>query len=444
MSDSKKTVGVFGATGVIGAGIAADMILASQVRDSIEELMLVGRNKHKLDAATSEVVSKGKTGLRNGDFYHGEQTLPKISTHTNTSSIAPDVWVFAASVPFDVSKLKDPNARNSLLTGNAFVVADFMDDVEQQILKTGKAPVIVNISNPLGPLSSFMAKRMGEILDDPEAANRVIGSAGALDTDRAVQVISSMLGIDRADMQFVTASGEHGMNMVVPAQMAIVKDMPLQQYLEESPDIEDPAAFYNTMKERVSMMGLDLTKTLGRVTSEGPRGDLFSIISRVVNPDAKPEKQEMVTVHAWDPIEGVVIGAPGFIGAEGAQHFTGEHEYNIHKHLSASEQEMWKAGANAIRVGLEKVEMIYRAKEALKTLGYEVSYDLSAEGPNERISINMKEFRGGIDEVREALRESSSHISSEGAGFRIPEITREVVHALEARAYPEPEKGRYL
>jgi L-lactate dehydrogenase len=198
------SIGIIG-TGWVGSSVAVSILHSG----AAQELLLHDRNEQ---LALGEAM----------DLSHGSSFYPSATVRGAT----PEEMLATNAVVIAAGRGGNPGeSRLDLLRDNA----DIIRDLGRKF--AGYGGVVVVVTNPVDVLTYEFQKASGL---PPE---RVIGTGTMLDTARLRQVLGRELKMDPRSIHAQTV-GEHGDSEVVLWSSAMVGGMPLREWTDWSPDLE--------------------------------------------------------------------------------------------------------------------------------------------------------------------------------------------------------------
>jgi malate dehydrogenase len=265
-------IAVVGAGGNVGAAVAQWAALKE-----LGDLVLVDL---KADAAEGRALDLKQCGPYQGFGYN----------HTATSDIAAikdsDVVVMTAGIP-----RKPGQTREELIGTNAKIVSEICQAVKTHAPQS----ILVVVSNPLDAMV-YVAKKVTGF-----PRERVIGSAGVLDSARFRTNIAMATGANVKDVQAVVLGAHTDKDMVPIVSNAMVGNVPLNKMLTDA-QIADVVA-------RTKNGGADLTKLIGTSAWLAPGAGTTLMVESIVRNQGRVLPCS-VELQGEFGIKGAFVGVP--------------------------------------------------------------------------------------------------------------------------------------
>lgn len=330
-----------GASGKIGKQIAS-ALEAVWGSGKIGEIFLQGRNTEKLDAAHREILSSTFLTFLRRPSEMAELKPPVIRTNFIPDNDRADIIFVTTSANFVLQKDDVSDHRNKILEGNARIFEQSVIPLIKDIIDSGQShPYIINVSNPVDSLTTYLYKRLGEVCKKPVEASRFCASAGFLDSYRAKYITAERLGLQKAgEWEYnrvdATAIGEHGDAMVIPASALLVDGKPISEnleYFKHYPDIVSAA----------SIEGIRIMQQAGSSPSIAPAQEMITVAKHFADSKNKEIISMPLPVHGFNPRHGVFIGAMFEFGSDGL------HLCQTQPELTFSEKEKYSMAVRKIQ-----------------------------------------------------------------------------------------------
>jgi malate dehydrogenase len=290
----RPKIAIVGAGGNVGAAVAQWAVLKE-----LGELVLIDI---KPGPAEGRALDLSQCGPWQG-FNTKYTATDKIEAMAGA-----DVVVMTAGVP-----RKPGQSREELIGINAGIVRDICKSVKQH------APdaVLIVVSNPLDAMV-FVAK---QVTGFPR--ERVIGSAGVLDSARFRTYLSMATGVSVEDIQAFVLGAHTDKDMVPVVSNAMIGNVPVTKFLsaEKLQEVVD-----NTKKGGATLTGL-----IGTSAWLAPGAGTCLMVEAIVRDQGRVLPCS-VELQGEFGITGAFLGVPVKLGARGA-----EAVYEIE--LSAAEKE---------------------------------------------------------------------------------------------------------
>lgn len=272
-------IAVIGAGGNVGAAVAQWAALKE-----LGDLVLVDL---KGEAAEGRALDLKQCGP-----YQGFGT-----SHTATSDISAikdsDVVVMTAGIP-----RKPGQTREELIGTNAKIVSEICQAVKTHAPQS----ILVVVSNPLDAMV-YVAKKVTGF-----PRERVIGSAGVLDSARFRTNIALATGASVKDVQAIVLGAHTDKDMVPLTSNAMVGNVPLSQLLSET-QIADVVA-------RTKNGGADLTKLIGTSAWLAPGAGTTLMVESIVRNQGRLLPCS-VELQGEFGVKGAFVGVPVLLTNKG-------------------------------------------------------------------------------------------------------------------------------
>jgi len=274
-----KKVSIIGAAGNVGASVAMWLNLRKICHTVLIDL--------KSD------VAKGKaTDLRQSGPLHGFDFSFEASSELSTIE-GSDVVVITAGLP-----RKPGQTREELIETNAKIV----QSVSLEVAKYAPNCIYVIVSNPLDAMV-YVAQ---SVTGFPR--NRVIGSAGVLDSSRFQTAIADKLKVSVRDVKAIVLGAHTDKDMVPVVSTATVGGVPLSS-LASLEDIKE-------IVEKTKTGGAELTKLIGTSAWVTPGKATASMVEAIIL-DEKRVLPCSVELKGELGISNCFLGVPVVLGKEG-------------------------------------------------------------------------------------------------------------------------------
>ena len=294
----RPKIAIIGAGGNVGAAVAQWAVLKE-----LGELVLIDIKPQPAEGRALDLTQAGAwEGFNNTRF---------VATDKAEAMKGADVVVMTAGVP-----RKPGQSREELININAGIVKGICQDVK----KHAPDAVLIVVSNPLDAMV-FVAK---QVTGFPR--ERVVGSAGVLDSARFRTYISMATGVSVEDVQAMVLGAHTDKDMVPIVSNAMVGNVPLAKFL--------PAEKITEVVENTKKGGATLTGLIGTSAWLAPGAGTCLMVEAIVR-DQKRVLPCSVELQGEFGVKGAFLGVPVKLGAGGA-----EAVYEIE--LSASEKAAWE------------------------------------------------------------------------------------------------------
>ena len=206
-----------------------------------------------------------------------------------------DVVIITAGVP-----RKPGMSRDDLLGINLKIISNVADNVK----KYAPNAFVIVVSNPLDAIVYAFYKVSGF------SKKKIIGMAGALDSSRFKAFIAMETGLSTEDVSCLVLGG-HGDTMVPLTRLATVGGVPVTEML----DADTLAA----IEKRTRMAGGEIVKLLGNGSAFFSPAQSAIEMAESYLLDKKRVIPSAALCEGEYDIEGLFIGVPCVIGAEGIE-----------------------------------------------------------------------------------------------------------------------------
>ena len=291
----RPKIAIIGAGGNVGAAVAQ-----WAVQKELGDLVLIDI---KAGPAEGRALDLAQCGPWEGFNAHNF-----IATDKAEAMAGADVVVMTAGVP-----RKPGQSREELININAGIVKGICGDVKKH------APdcVLIVVSNPLDAMV-FVAK---QVTGFPR--ERVIGSAGVLDSARFRTYIAMAAGCSVEDVHAVVLGAHTDKDMVPITSNATIGNVPLSKFLSPEKLTE--------VVENTKKGGATLTGLIGTSAWLAPGAGTCLMVEAIVRNQSRVLPCS-VELQGEFGVKGAFLGAPVKLNAKGAE---AVYEFE----LSASEKE---------------------------------------------------------------------------------------------------------
>ncbi|MCE9577772.1 MAG: malate dehydrogenase [Deltaproteobacteria bacterium] len=278
----RPKIAIVGAGGNVGAAVAQ-----WAVTKELGELVLIDL---KATAAEGRALDLTQAGAWEGFNSHGF-----VATDKPEAMAGADVVVMTAGV-----QRKPGQSREELISINAGIVRDICKNVKQH------APdaVLIVVSNPLDAMV-FVAK---QVTGFPR--ERVIGSAGVLDSARFRTYLAMAAGVSVEDVQAIVLGAHTDKDMVPILSTAMIGNVPVAKFLSPEKLAEVVA---NTKKG-----GATLTALIGTSAWLAPGSGTCLMVEAIVRNQGRvlPCSVELCGEFG---VNNAFVGVPVKLSAKGAE-----------------------------------------------------------------------------------------------------------------------------
>ena len=299
----RPKIAIVGAGGNVGAAVAQ-----WAVQKELGDLVLIDL---KSDAAKGRALDLTQCGP-----WEGFNNTSFVATDKPEAMVGADVVVMTAGVP-----RKPGQSREELININAGIVKGICGDIK----KHAPEAVLIVVSNPLDAMV-FVAK---QVTGFPR--ERVIGSAGVLDSARFRTYLALAAGVSVEDVQAFVLGAHTDKDMVPITSTAMIGNVPVGKFL--SPEkLQEVVA--NTKKG-----GATLTDLIGTSAWLAPGAGTALMVESIVKNQGRVLPCS-VELHGEFGVKDAFIGVPVKLGAKGCERV-------IEMELSAAEKEAFAASVKA-------------------------------------------------------------------------------------------------
>lgn len=299
----RPKIAIVGAGGNVGASVAQ----WAAVKE-LGDLVLIDIKAAPAEGRALDLTQCGPwEGFNNTSF---------VATDKPEAMAGADVVVMTAGVP-----RKPGQTREELIGVNAGIVKGICTDIR----KHAPDAVLVVVSNPLDAMV-FVAK---QVTGFPR--ERVIGSAGVLDSARFRTYLAMAAGVSVEDVQAFVLGAHTDKDMVPIVSHAMIGNVPVGKFL--SPEK------LKEVVEHTKTGGATLTKLIGTSAWLAPGSGTALMVEAIVKNQGRVLPCS-VELQGEFGIKGAFLGVPVKLGAKGA-----EKVYEIE--LSAEEKEAFGKAVQA-------------------------------------------------------------------------------------------------
>ncbi len=291
----RPKIAIVGAGGNVGAAVAQ-----WAVQKELGDLVLIDL---KAQAAEGRALDLTQCGP-----WEGFNSTSFRATDKAEEMADADVVVMTAGVP-----RKPGQSREELININAGIVRDICGNVK----KYAPNAILIVVSNPLDAMV-FVAK---QVTGFPR--ERVIGSAGVLDSARFRTYLAMAAGVSVEDVQAIVLGAHTDKDMVPIVSTAMIGNVPLTKMLSAEKITE--------VVENTKKGGATLTALIGTSAWQAPGAGTCLMVEAIVRNQGRVLPCS-VELQGEFGVTGAFVGVPVKLTAKGA-----EQVYEIE--LSAAEKE---------------------------------------------------------------------------------------------------------
>jgi malate dehydrogenase len=306
----RPKIAIIGAGGNVGAAVA--QWAASK---ELGDLVLIDLKAGPAEGRALDLTQCGPwEGFNNTNF---------VASDKPEAMEGADVVVMTAGVP-----RKPGQSREELINVNAGIVKAICADVK----KYAPNAILIVVSNPLDAMV-FVAK---QVTGFPR--ERVIGSAGVLDSARFRTYLAMAAGVSVEDVQAIVLGAHTDKDMVPILSTATIGNVPITKFLS--------AEKLNEVVDQTKKGGATLTGLMGTSAWLAPGAGTCLMVEAIV----KNQKRILpcsVELNGEFGVKGAFVGVPVKLSAKGAESV---HEFE----LSPAEKE---AFAKSVAANVELMEI---------------------------------------------------------------------------------------
>jgi malate dehydrogenase len=280
----RPKIAIVGAGGNVGAAVAQWAVLKE-----LGDLVLIDL---KATAAEGRALDLTQCGA-----WEGFNNTTFVATDKPEAMAGADVVVMTAGVP-----RKPGQSREELININAGIVRDICKNVKEHAPEA----VLIVVSNPLDAMV-FVAK---QVTGFPR--ERVIGSAGVLDSARFRTYLALAAGVSVEDVQAIVLGAHTDKDMVPILSTATIGNVPVSKFL--SPE-QLTAVVENTKKG-----GATLTALIGTSAWLAPGAGTCLMVEAIVRNQGRVLPCS-VELQGEFGVEGAFVGVPFELSASEKEAF---------------------------------------------------------------------------------------------------------------------------
>jgi malate dehydrogenase len=308
----RPKIAIVGAGGNVGAAVAQWAVVKE-----LGDLVLIDIKAQAAEGRALDLTQCGPwEGFNNTSF---------VATDKPEALAGADVVVMTAGVP-----RKPGQSREELININAGIVRDICKNVKEH------APdaILIVVSNPLDAMV-FVAK---QVTGFPR--ERVIGSAGVLDSARFRTNLALAAGVSVEDVQAIVLGAHTDKDMVPILSTAMIGNVPVGQFLSAEKLAE--------VVENTKKGGATLTALMGTSAWLAPGAGTCLMVEAIVRNQGRILPCS-VELNGEFGVKGAFVGVPVKLSAKGAEQI-------FEFELSASEREAFtkSVAANVELMGIAK------------------------------------------------------------------------------------------
>jgi L-lactate dehydrogenase len=304
--------------GIVGAGaVGSACFLASVMRGSAREIVLVNRNRKRAQGVVTDVqygaVLSPAMSLRDGDYADlaGSRVVMLTAGVNEKAGGATD--------------RKDPMGRLRLLEKNAEV----FEDIVPQIHKAAPEALILVVTDPPDPLADIV-RMLGH--------ERVLSTGTSLDTLRFRLHVARRLGVTPSDVEAFVL-GEHGLSSVFLWSGARVGGKRVLDLLAGTSSSAQSAR--DEIEREVRYANITIIEGIG--ASQYGIGMVSARLAEMILRD----ERAVIPIGCYNPAFGVTLSLPSIVGRDGVQRV-------LEPEMTDAERQALQRSAEAIRAALAR------------------------------------------------------------------------------------------
>ena len=298
----RPKIAIVGAGGNVGAAVAQ----WAAVKE-LGDLVLIDIKPQPAEGRALDLTQGAWEGFNNTNF---------VATDKSEAMAGADVVVMTAGVP-----RKPGQSREELININAGIVRGICGDVK----KHAPDAVLIVVSNPLDAMV-FVAK---QVTGFPR--ERVIGSAGVLDSARFRTYLALAAGVSVEDVQAIVLGAHTDKDMVPIVSTAMIGNVPVTKFLS--------AEKLTEVVENTKKGGATLTGLIGTSAWLAPGAGTCLMVESIVKNQGRVLPCS-VELRGEFGVKDAFVGVPVKLTAKGAEAI---YEFE----LSASEKEAFTKSVQA-------------------------------------------------------------------------------------------------
>jgi malate dehydrogenase len=299
----RPKIAIIGAGGNVGASVAT-----WAVQKELGDLVLIDLKAGPAEGRALDLTQCGP--------WAGFNSTSFVASDKPEAMAGADVVVMTAGVP-----RKPGQSREELININAGIVKGICGDVK----KYAPDCILIVVSNPLDAMV-FVAK---QVTGFPR--ERVIGSAGVLDSARFRTYLAMAAGVSVEDVQAIVLGAHTDKDMVPLTSSAMIGNVPVSKFLSAEKLAEVVA---NTKKGGATLTGL-----IGTSAWQAPGAGTALMVEAIVRNQGRVLPCS-VELNGEFGVKGAFLGVPVKLTAKGA-----EAVYEVE--LSAAEKDAFAASLAA-------------------------------------------------------------------------------------------------
>jgi malate dehydrogenase len=278
----RPKIAIVGAGGNVGAAVAQ-----WAVQKELGDLVLIDIKAGPAEGRALDLTQCGP--------WEGFNSTSFVATDKPEAMAGADVIVMTAGVP-----RKPGQSREELININAGIVKGICQDVK----KHAPEAILVVVSNPLDAMV-FVAK---QVTGFPR--ERVIGSAGVLDSARFRTYLALAAGVSVEDVQAIVLGAHTDKDMVPIVSTAMIGNVPATKFLS--------AEKLTEVVENTKKGGATLTGLIGTSAWLAPGAGTSLMVEAIVRNQGRVLPCS-VELNGEFGVKGAFVGVPVKLTAKGAE-----------------------------------------------------------------------------------------------------------------------------
>lgn len=296
---------------VVGAGAVGATTADNLVRKNVAEEIIL------LDIKEGFAEGKAQDMMQTSALLGFDSKIKGV-TNDYLATAGSAVAVITSGIP-----RKPGMTREELIGTNANIVKT----VVENLIKHSPDIIILIVSNPMDTMTYLALKSSGL------PKNRIIGMGGALDSARFKYQISDKLNASANDLNAIVIGGHGDTTMIPLIKHATWNSVPVADFLTEEEEQE--------IVKKTMVGGATLTALIGTSAWYAPGAAAASMVESIVHNQNKLFTASVYLEGEYGQ-EDINIGVPVIINNKGWDRI-------VPMNLSAEEEELFKASAEAVR-----------------------------------------------------------------------------------------------
>lgn len=296
---------------VVGAGAVGATTADNLVRKNVAEEIIL------LDIKEGFAEGKAQDMMQTSALLGFDAKIKGV-TNDYLATAGSTVAVITSGIP-----RKPGMTREELIGTNANIVKT----VVENLIKHSPEIIILIVSNPMDTMTYLALKSSGL------PKNRIIGMGGALDSARFKYQISDKLNASANDLNAIVIGGHGDTTMIPLIKHATWNSVPVADFLTEEEEQE--------IIKKTMVGGATLTALIGTSAWYAPGAAAAAMVESIVHNQNKLFTASVYLEGEYGQ-EDINIGVPVIINNKGWDRI-------VPMNLSAEEEELFKASADAVR-----------------------------------------------------------------------------------------------